>query len=478
MPTATAERERIIIGPQPGPQTEFLQCSADIAIYGGAVFGGKTFGSFLDSSRFIQTVPGFGAVFFRRQLKQVNNEGGLWDKARKFFQPFKATPIENPYRLTFPPFGNKIEFHHLNQENDVDAWDGSEIAGIYFEELQHFLESQFWYIQSRNRTACGVKPYTRATCNPVKNRNHWLRKLLDWWIGEDGWPIPERSGVIRYLLRIDNVIHWADTPEELIERFPTPAGDPDRVPVSFTFIPAKMEDNAIGLAEDPNYRAKVESQVEHERLRMLGNWNATPKAGELMKREDFDIVEPDEVPWIQNWVRYWDRAGTEPHEANPDPDWTAGARLGIDQNGITYITNVERFRKEPQVVMKRIKIRTKLEAKTTTAVLEHDPGQAGKAEMSYYYREFKGLPLDDTGKTPKASKLAVWRPFASQARAGRVKLVRGEWIDAFLDEAESVIDGTQSGIHDDQIDSAAGAFMYLTGKKRRGAQGGAALNVM
>ena len=31
------------IGPQPGPQQEFLATSADIAIYGGAAGGGKTY---------------------------------------------------------------------------------------------------------------------------------------------------------------------------------------------------------------------------------------------------------------------------------------------------------------------------------------------------------------------------------------------------------------------------------------------------
>ena len=31
-------------------------------------------------------------------------------------------------------------------------------------------------------------------------------------------------------------------------------------------------------------------------------------------------------------VRYWDLANTEPHERNPDPDWTAGAlsALAVD----------------------------------------------------------------------------------------------------------------------------------------------------
>ena len=34
--------------PQPGPQTAFINCPADITVYGGARGGGKTFGSLGD----------------------------------------------------------------------------------------------------------------------------------------------------------------------------------------------------------------------------------------------------------------------------------------------------------------------------------------------------------------------------------------------------------------------------------------------
>jgi predicted phage terminase large subunit-like protein len=466
--------DAVVITPQPGPQTGFFASTADILVYGGAVFGGKTWALLADPTRWITRVNGYGAVCFRRQLKQVLNEGGLWDKAKEFYRPFRPEAIENPFRFTFPPFGNKIEFHHLNQASDVESWDGSEIPAVLWDELQHFEESQFWYIYSRNRSSCGVRPYMRATCNPVKRRDHWLRKLLSWWIDdESGWPIEERAGVIRYFLRISNVIHWADDPAELVERFPSPPGEPDPEPTSFTFIPATMDDNRIGLELDPGYRGRVQAQTESERLRMSGNWNAQPSAGELMRREDFEIVEPADVPFLRNQIRYWDRAGTLPHEGNPDPDWTAGARLSVDADGVIWILHIDRFRFEPQRVQKRIKLRTTIEKAEVVAVLERDPAQAGKAEISWYYEKFAGLPLEDTGKTPKKGKLTVWRPFASQARAGRVKLVRGDWNEAFLAEAESVIDGLSDDIHDDQIDAVAGGYLYLLERGGGGAQAGA-----
>ncbi len=47
---------------------------------------------------------------------------------------------------------------------------------------------------------------------------------------------------------------------------------------------------------------------------------------------------------------------------------------------------------------------------------------------------------------------------ASQAEAGNVKLVRGEWNEAFLAELENFPQGS----HDDQVDAAAGAFNEIT----------------
>ena len=45
------------IAAQPGPQTEFLQTSADICIYGGATGGGKTVGLILEPLRYVGRVP-------------------------------------------------------------------------------------------------------------------------------------------------------------------------------------------------------------------------------------------------------------------------------------------------------------------------------------------------------------------------------------------------------------------------------------
>ena len=49
-------------------------------------------------------------------------------------------------------------------------------------------------------------------------------------------------------------------------------------------------------------------------------------------------------------------------------------------------------------------------------------------------------------------------PLASQAEAGNVYLVNGDWIPDFLNEIEIFPDGK----NDDQCDAASGAFAKLT----------------
>src|SRR5206468_4013940 len=132
----------------------------------------------------------------------------------------------------------------------------AQIPVLGFDQLESFEEEQFWYLVARNRSArAGIKPYVRATCNPVPDDDEvggWLNRLISWWWDpKTGYAIPERSGVIRWFLRIEDKLEWAATREQLLKQF----GDsPDRQPQSLTFIPAKLSDNPALEKKDPGYR--------------------------------------------------------------------------------------------------------------------------------------------------------------------------------------------------------------------------------
>jgi hypothetical protein len=87
-----------------------------------------------------------------------------------------------------------LQFAGIELEKDLENFKGSQVPLIIFDELTGFSERMFWYLLSRNRSSTGVKPYLRMTCNPVSDG--WVRKLVDWWIDDDGYPIEERCGVV------------------------------------------------------------------------------------------------------------------------------------------------------------------------------------------------------------------------------------------------------------------------------------------
>ena len=198
------------IRPQPGAQERFLACPADIAIYGGAAGGGKSFGLLLEPLRHIANKE-FGGVIFRRTSPQITNEGALWDEAGKLYPLVGGDARVGSLEYHFPTKAC-ISFRHLQQESTIYDWQGAQVPFIGFDELTHFTRGQFFYLLSRNRSTCGVKPYIRATCNP--DADSWVAEFIAWWIDpETGLPIPERAGVVRYLIRVNDTIVWGESPK-------------------------------------------------------------------------------------------------------------------------------------------------------------------------------------------------------------------------------------------------------------------------
>lgn len=285
-----ADRQKI--RPQPGPQEAFLASQADIVVYGGAAGGGKTYGALLDFVRHVGN-PQARGVYFRRTSVQIRNPGGLWDEARHIYGPLEPVFKETTLEINFQSSAH-LKFANLEHEKDKHNYQGAQIAVIYFDELTHFTETQFWYMLSRNRSVSGIKPYVRATTNP--DATSWVRKLIDWWVDDKtGYAIQARSGVIRYFVRLGGALHWGDSVKEVSE---TVGCDPQDVK-SFTFIPSYVTDNKALLNTNPEYVSNLRAlpYIEQERL-LKGNWNITNMGGifDVSKLIRIDrIIEPGRV---------------------------------------------------------------------------------------------------------------------------------------------------------------------------------------
>ena len=272
MATPSRNPEPVTLRPQPGPQETFLSTSADIAFYGGAAGGGKTWAQLFEPLRHVRNRD-FGAVIFRRTCPEITNQGGLWDESVKLYPLAGGLPKVGDLQWDFPS-GARVRFAHLQHEADVLKWHSSQVPLIEFDELTTFTEYQVTYMFSRNRSTCGVRPYIRGGCNP--DAASWVARWVDWYVDPaTGYPIPERAGRLRWFVRDGETLRWADTRQDLERQYPA------KTPKSFTFIPAKLEDNRVLEEADPGYRAWLEAlpRVEHERL-LKGNWLISNAEGE------------------------------------------------------------------------------------------------------------------------------------------------------------------------------------------------------
>lgn len=442
----------IEIKAQPGPQEMFLKCSADIAFYGGAAGGGKSFALLVEPIRHMENKD-FGAVIFRKNTTMIRNEGGLWDESMKLYTLLDGHPRNQFLDWVFET-GMSVKFSHLQHERTVFDWQGAQIPFIGFDELTHFSRKQFFYMLSRNRSTSGVPGYVRATCNP--DADSWVRTFIDWYIDPiTGYAIPDRSGVVRWFVQLDDVIHWGNTPEELIKRFPAAQ------PKSFTFISAKLQDNRILMEKDPAYLANLMAQGKVDRARLLdGNWNIRATAGNIFNEEWFEIVDVVPGGW-SSCVRFWDRAATVPTPENPDPDWTRGLKMYSYPNGTYVVADLKSCRENPGRVETLIKNTAKHDGSRVRVGAQQDPGSAGKGEIQNFVKFLAGFQVETIVTTK--DKLTRAKPVSAQAFHNNVKVLRAPWNAEFFKEIEN-FDGTeQNNTHDDIVDTLSGAFILLNG---------------
>lgn len=442
--------ERINLGPQAGPQSVFLSCKADIAIYGGAAGGGKSYALLLDPLRHWENAD-FGGVVFRKTSVQVRNEGGLWDESMKLYSLFKAHPREAVLSWRFPK-GMSMSFSNLEYEKDVLNYQGSQIPWIGFDELTHFSEAQFFYMLSRNRSTSGVRPRIRATCNP--DPDSFVRKLIDWWIGEDGFPIRERSGILRYFIRVNDSLVWGESIQELRSQYGL---GPEIQPKSLTFIAAKLEDNRILMEKDPAYLGNLLALNRVDRMRLKdGNWNVRATAGALFQREWFPVIDAIPAGWTRV-IRFWDRAATKPNETNKDPDWTRGIKIYKYANGSFVVGDLKSMRDTPGQVEILIKATASHDTTACEIASQTDPGSAGKKEAEVFVSMLAGYYVRSTPSSK--DKITRAKPASAQAEVGNIRVLRAAWNNEFFTELENFPEGA----HDDIVDVLSGGFNELTG---------------
>jgi len=377
-------------------QVEFLSSLELELLYGGAAGGGKTEALLMSALQFVK-VPKYHALLLRRTYSELQLEDSLMNRAEKWLSKTDAVWKGKEYTWHFSS-GATLTFGYLDNEKDKYRYQSSSFQFIGFDELTEFTESQYKFLFSRLRRLkdSGVPLRMRAASNPGGIGHQWVKK------------------------RFIETGH---------------------------FIPATLEDNPYIDRESYEESLNKLDYITRRQLR-YGDWDIDIK-GALFKRSWFEVV--GDVPHDLKKVRYWDLAATKKEES----DWTAGALLG-EKDGIYYLLDMKHIKGTPLEVERLIRQTAVLDGMDVPIYIEQEPGSSGVNLIDHYQREvLKGFDFRPDKKS--SSKELRARPVSAAAEAGNIKLLKGSWIEDFLDEVVVF----PKGEHDDQVDALSGAFAKI-----------------
>ena len=301
---------------QRGCQEKFLASSSDITIFGGSRGGSKSFSLLMESLKDIYN-PYYNSILLRNEkddlLDLINTSYILYGQMGQYNKSISDM-------TWYFKNGGKLKFSYLADSYDdfKKRFQGKQYSFIVIDEITHCSYEKFKYLITCNRNAYGIRNRFYGTCNP--DPDSWVRKFIDWWIGEDGLPIDERDGIIRYCFMegdSPDSIYWGNTPEEVYNQCKHII-DPlwkdayeelgfNKVTMyvkSVTFIQGRLEENIKLIASDPNYAANLSQQNEEQRARDLeGNWNFKATGDDLIKMSDMDRFYSASAQ-IEKGIRY------------------------------------------------------------------------------------------------------------------------------------------------------------------------------
>jgi hypothetical protein len=250
--------------PQPGPQQAFIECPADIVIYGGARGGGKSFAALGD---FWLHAEEFGAhargLMIRRHRVDLKDTIVV---AQRLYGS-AATWREHGSYFLFEG-GGRLDMAYLESEADAASFQGWSLSRVYVEELTQLSSPDpVMALLATLRSAHGVPCQMKCTCNPGGPGHHWVK----------AWAID--PGAYRMVV------------------------DPD-TGLSRVFIPAKVSDNPKLLEADPRYIDRLRSVGSQQRVRawLEGDWSVIEGAFFNEWDPKRHVITPFHVP--DTWTKY------------------------------------------------------------------------------------------------------------------------------------------------------------------------------
>ena len=184
------------------------------------------------------------------------------------------------------------------------------------------------------------------------------------------------------------------------------------------------------------------------------------RSGGMFKRHWF-VVE-DKLPEDVKFVRalwYWDQAAS-----GGNGDYSAGVLMAVDQFERIWVLQVVRgqfstFERRQTMREAYLAMRARYGARLPSPGLWHqqDPASAGLDSARDTSKSLAGLPVHF--EPVSGNKETRAEPWSSALESDNVRLLKGGWTQAFIDEHLSF----PTGRNDDQVDAASSAYTKLTG---------------
>ena len=366
--------------------------------------------------------PDYSGILLRATYQNLAHEpDGLMPRLADWLRPTAARYAASTRTWHFPS-GAVLTFGYLAGPNDHYRYAGPSYQYVGMDEASEIRESSYRYLFSRLRRTAGsqIPIRFRAASNPGGRSHDFLRDRFHLADGPSG-------------LRATNLAHRRK------------------------YIPAKLGDNPhLDQAEYAETLAELDP-VTRQRL-LNGDWTIA-EGGNLFRHGWFQYADtvPKELTRV---VRSWDLAAAEPTTSSPDPDWTAGVKLG-EADGRWYVLDVIRLRGTPLKVEETIAAAAAADGPNVAIYIEQEPGASGKHIIDQYQRRvLAGYTV--RGYRPSGSKVDRARPLSAVAEAGNLVLVKAGWNSDLTDE---LVMFPQKGAHDDQVDALSGGWFVMARRR-------------
>lgn len=305
--------------------------------------------------------------------------------------------------------------------------------GIIDDPLKNAEEAASEIIREKHKEWYSSTFYTRQEPDAaiVVIQTRWNEDdLTGWLLSEEAGEQPEKW----------HVVCLPAIAEEEPQIPKTCTLEPDGRPMGAALCPERYNEERL---------SKIKARIGEYHFGALYQQRPSSKQGLFFHVDKLEIV--DASPADAKPAMGWDKAATA-----GGGDFTVGGKMS-KKDGVFYIEDIVRGQWDTATRDRTIRQTAEVNGRDCRHIGEQEPGSGGKESAENFIRLLAGFPVQTEAATNAKEVRAD--PFSSQVNAGNVKIVRGDWNKALIEELRTF----PHGKHDDQVDALSLAFNYLNG---------------